>query len=354
MKLVVSFIIYISSFLVLHFVIDDIEFSSLENRTLAQVGDDFETYFADQFPFRNTFIALKSSTELVLKKTDNNGVFIGDDGYFLDKFGEVDESLMYRNIDYISNFGQSLNTYLLIAPTSTLILQEKLPLYAPTFDELQFIDTYYEGVEGSVTTVDVVNTLKTNDSEYIYYKTDHHWTTLGAYYAYVEFCEAYGLEATSLGQMDRQVVSESFYGTLFSKGNFVFAEPDTVEIFTPIKPEGVTVTYVLDNIVTNSVYEMSHADEKDVYSIFFDNNHPLVIVETEVQTDNKLIILKDSYANCFIPFLLPHFSEIHILDLRFLNIRIADYAREQQIEDVLLLYNTNNFAVENKFSLLGQ
>ncbi|OON97938.1 MAG: hypothetical protein ATN36_02100 [Epulopiscium sp. Nele67-Bin005] len=312
-----------------------------------QFVNDFELYFADHFPMRDKFIAIKSYTELFLQKTDNNGVFIGADGYFLNKFEEPDYEQATRNIDYINKFSQNFNTYLLISQTSTKVLEDKLPPYAQNYNEENFIEFFYKNIFANCINLgEMFNTYK---HDYIFYKTDHHWTTRGAYYGYVEFCKIYGISPIDL---KLETVSTDFYGTLFSKGNFSFATPDAIEIFVP--ENEVTVNYVGSNTITNSLYEMSYLETKDHYSIFLDNNHPLIQISTDAQTSKKLLIIKDSYANCFIPFLVGHFDEIHVIDLRYINFNIANYARTNNLEDILILYNSYNIANENKLSLLGE
>lgn len=362
-----SFIVYIGGFLGLHILAEDRTFSELENRNLSGLpkltkdtfisgdfGEDFEKYIADQFPSRDTFIALKSYTELMLQKKDNNGVYIGKDGYFLQKFEQPDQVLADKNVNYISKFAENLNVYFMLVPTATKIHEEKLPSFATPYDEKLFIDSFMDGLSDRVHKVDAFKLLKDHENESIYYKTDHHWTTLGAYYGYQAFCESYGIEPLGLEDFNRIQASEAFYGSLFSKGNFTFADPDTLEIFEPKDKVEMSVYYVNNNKTTDSLYEMSHLEKKDKYSVFLDNNHPLIEIKTSNKNGKKLAIIKDSYANAMIPFLVQHFEEIHVLDLRFLNMPIAEYLRGVGVEDVLMLYNVQNFATLNKLSLLGK
>ena len=363
----VSFLAYIGGFFALSLIAKDRTFSELENRTLATkpqftmeklfngtYGKEVETYIADQFPLRDGFIALKSGTELALQKKENNGVYIGADDYFLQKFETPDMELMNKNIGYINQFGENFNLYFMLAPTATKIYEDKLPSFATPYDEKLFIDTVTNGLNDKIHKIDVFSKLEAHKEENLYYKTDHHWSTLGAYYGYEAFCEAYGIEPMPTTAFDRVVGSDTFYGSLFSKGNFTFAKPDTVELFIPKDGSQLEVFYMADNKTTDTVYEMERLEEKDKYTVFLGGNHPIITIKSDINNGKKLAIIKDSYANALIPFLTQHFEEIHVLDLRFLNMPIGTYMNQNGIEDALMLYNVQNFAVVNQLSLLGK
>ncbi|MBE6024323.1 MAG: hypothetical protein E7231_14255 [Cellulosilyticum sp.] len=362
-----SFIAYIGFFFIFQLIHPKQSFSELENRNLATMpsfsietlldgsfGSDFETYIADQFPLRNNFISIKSNSEHLLQKKENNGVFIGKDGYLLQNFEKPDMELAYRNATYISNLAEHFNVYMALAPTATKVLEDKLPMYASPYDEGQYITDFYNALSDNVHKVPVLETLieQSSTNNQLYYKTDHHWTTLGAYYAYSSFCNVAGITPTPLDAFDIETVSTDFYGSLFSKGNFTFIEPDSLQIFYPKVDNPLSITNVLEETTSDSLYDYSYLEAKDKYSVFLDGNHPLIQIKTSVKNGRKLLILKDSYANCFVPFLASHYEEIEILDLRLANFPIQTYAKENQIDDILLLYNVQNFNAEGKLSLL--
>ncbi len=360
-----SFIIYITSFFALQLLAKDKDFSELENRNLSTMphfskekllkgafSKDFEKYIADQFPFRNQFISLKAYTELALQKKDNNGVYIGKDGYFIQDFTKPDMELAQRNAGYINNFAKSFNVTLLLAPTSTKVLADKLPSFATPYDEGTYLKDFTALLSSQIKVVPVLDTLLLKKEEPIYYKTDHHWTTLGAYYGYTALCSDLGLTPLALDNFEISMASDSFYGSLFSKGNFTFAKPDTLLFFDAKSRPELEVTYVAENKTTDTLYALSHLQTKDKYSVFLDNNHPLIKIKTSLNNGKKLMIIKDSYANCLIPFLTNHYEEIHVLDLRFLNMPLRSYATQNGLEDALFLYNIQNFSTEGKLSLL--
>ncbi|PHV69996.1 hypothetical protein CS063_12680 [Sporanaerobium hydrogeniformans] len=359
------FLLYIFSFFVFQLLGKDKAFSELENRNLSLLpsfsqekffsGDfskDFEKYIADQFPFRNHFISMKAYSERTLQKKDNNGVYIGKDHYFIQNFIKPDMELAKRNATYINDFAKHFNVTLLLAPTSTKILEDKLPPFATPYDEGRYLEDFITLLSGDIKVIPVLETLLAKKNEPIYYKTDHHWTTLGAYYSYRTLAHELGFTPLELNDFDIINASSSFYGSLFSKGNFTFAQPDNLQLFHFKNPPQLEVTYVAENRVTDTLYEYSHLKSKDKYSVFLDNNHPIITIKSSINNGKKLMLIKDSYANCLIPFLTHHYEEIHVLDLRFLNMPLKSYATENGFEDILFLYNIQNFSGEGKLSLL--
>lgn len=363
----ITFALYILGLFGLQATLKDQTFSELENRTLATkpkftpsslldgtYTDNFESYIADQFPLRNQFISIKSNTEKLLQKKENNGVFIGAHDYLLQKFNAPDMALARKNADYINKLASEFNVYVALAPTATKILEHYLPPFSPTYDEKTYINDFYSFLSPKVKTIDLITPLKAHNTEPIYYKTDHHWTTLGAYYGYTTLADKLGFTPLPLDAFNIQTVSSNFYGSLFSKGNFTFSKPDEVQIFYPKKPIQMKVRYEATDTETDSPYALNHLDKKDKYSLFLDGNHPLIKITTSVKNGKKLLVIKDSYANCLVPFLTAHYEEIQILDLRLLNMPLTTYCHEENINDILLLYNVQNFSVEAKLSLLNK
>ena len=360
----ITFLVILFLMPVLHVAGKDKEFSELENRTLAQLpkveaaavldgsfGDATEDYLADQFPFRNQFLSIKLAVELVMGKTESNGVFIGKEGQLLQNFKQPDLKLLKKNTGYINSLGKEIKTWFLLAPTATSVYKEKLPPFASPYDERLYMKKVKKALSKDISFVDASKMLDTYKEEYIYYKTDHHWTTLGAFYAYQQLCEEMGIEPKTLEEFDREKIEE-FYGSLYSTGNVTFAKPDFLEIFYPKEAMTIEVENVAEGTVSDSLYAEEYLAKKDKYSVFLNNNQPLLIIRSSAGNGKKLLIAKDSYANCFIPFLTAHFEEIHVLDLRYLNFSVKNYALQNGIEEVLLLYNVQSFAADTKLSLL--
>ena len=353
----IVFLGFIFGFGTLHAIIPDKEFSESENRVLGQLPmfsweslkdgrftKKFEEYIQDQFPFKDKFVALKSDMERLRLKGENNGVYFGDDNRLLEKFYKPNE-LLDKNIEAINSFIEKINgvkSYVMIVPTATKIYEDKLPKYAVNYDQMQVIDSLKSKIKNG-TVIDVYDELIDKKDEYIYFKTDHHWTMRGAYYAYKELANEVGFEALELDEFKTKIVTNDFKGTFYSKANNIHLPADSMEIFEPKEEKEYKIYYDMGTEEHNEIFVWSHLEKKDKYSLFLDGNHALVDIETNVDNGKKLVVIKDSYAHSLIPFLTNHYEEIKILDLRYFNMDVYKYIQEIGANEVLFLYNIKTF-----------
>ena len=337
--------------------------SEMENRILAQkpiftwkdlkngkFTSKYEEYITDQFPFRDLWVSVKSNTERILQKKDNKNVYLGKEGYLLQKPEALDKELLSKNIDAINKFADNnrdLKTYFLLAPNSVEILKDKLPPFANTYDQYSVINDIKSSLKPNVNFVDIYDDFKQHKEEYIYYKTDHHWTSLGAYYAYNKLGSIMEYKPLAIKDFDIDKVTDEFYGTLYSRGNFTFIKPDSIHLFKSKGDSSVKVEYLDDEKESNNLYEPKHLKTKDKYSVFLDGNHALTTIKTDLNNGKKLLVLKDSYAHSLVPFLTNHYEEIHMIDLRYFNMPVQQYMKEYDIKEVLLLYNFLSFTEDN-------
>ncbi len=358
---VTIFLLILSGMSVFGFAAGDERYSEKENRYLAikpdldsgnllngKYQEDYETYLADKTIFRNKWIELKTYIELASLKKDVNGVYFGKDNYLIarqdtDKFEteNADKNCKYLE-EFVDNYKKNTDICVMLVPNTSEILKKKLPKYAYNFNETRYINDIYKKI-GEDNTVDVNEILKAHKDEYLYYKTDHHWTTLGAYYAFTEYADKTGI---NIEKYTTKLVTDKFYGTMSSKANLEI-EADKVYIYEPDKEEEVSVRYNNSTELKDSLYEMSALDKKDKYSIFLGGNNPLVQITTNAENDRKVLVIKDSFAHCFIPFMISGFSKIDVVDLRYYNESIRKMIEEGGYTDILVLYNVGNF-VEDK------
>lgn len=352
-SLIYIFFGIIFSISILDILIPNKEFSQLENRKLISSVDftvdkfvngsfskKYEEYVNDQFIGRDYWINLKSRSEYALGKLENNNVIYGDDGYLFEKFSLIDEKRINTNKEAIKTFvhNSNLKVSLMIVPNSYEIYNEKLPMEAPVIKQEEFIDEIYNDIENS-NNISLVEVMKKNKNKYIYYKTDHHWTTYGAYLAYCEFIKSIGEIPVNIENM-KEIEVNNFYGTYFSKAK-------------PFNVKGDILSYYdIENISMdigenkyNSLYDYSKLNIRDKYSAFLMGNNPLTIITNkENKNGKKLLVFKDSYANSLIPFLTYNYEEIHVIDLRTFNIKVSDYVKENDFEETLIIYNFINLS----------
>lgn len=364
--MIIMFLLFIAVVVIYNIITPVKKFSEAENRYLqqkphfsfdrlvsGQFTRDFEKYIADQFPSRDGWIAVKAYSEKVSGKKENNNIYIGKDGYMFQKFAEHDENETRDKINAINSFAGELvavNKYFMLVPNSVEILKEKVPGYAPNADEKKFISKVKKGLSKDIKFIDVYDTLYSKRNENIYYKTDHHWTTKGAYYAYTSFAKALGIKPQGSDDYNINKVTDSFYGTSYSTGGFRSIKPDSIELYVPKQNEKYEVTFSENGKKSDSLYNMDSLKQKDKYNVFLNGNHPLVTIKTNSSSKKKILIIKDSYANSFVPYLTSQFSEVYLVDLRYYDDDIIELIKNNNIDNVLILYNGITFSEDSSIS----
>lgn len=361
-------------------------FSELENRVLEsrpawswqhlftnQLTAQTERFVDDHFPLRSSWVKIKSTLEQWRLQQENNGIYKGKDGYLFEKFAAPDLELVRHYTEIISKFAfnhQDARIVFMLAPNSIGMYPERLPYLASTYpqDEVHaFIANVIAegGLDHShLSFIDGFEVLRPHaaDDEPIYFRTDHHWTTCGAYWAYQAYAEQMGWQPLDEHDFEIKTVSQSFLGSYHTRSQFTRLKPDDIQIYIPRMPLRTDITIVDTGEIMDGLYAKQFLSKKDQYSYFLGGVHALLVlhnerphIENNIQSGlenkndfhmDKLLVIKDSYAHNFIPFLTHHVEEIHVIDIRYYNGKVSDYLREQDIKDVVFLFNTQSY-VEN-------
>lgn len=371
---IVVFLLFIFGITTISLLKEDIAFSENENRYLAgkpelSVNDllngsfetNYEEYIEDQFILRDTWISLKTGFDLVINKKDVNSVYFGKDNYLIEKHDEVElnSSQAWKNYYYLQNFVEKYkglnfeSLKVMLVPNSIEIMKNKLPDYLKPYSQKTLISKI-NNIIGTEYTVNLAEKLKKHNKEYIYYRTDHHWTTLGAYYAYNIWCDEIGIIPNTLDDFKKTLASDEFYGTIDSKVN-IKIKPDSIYLYDLIDEElNYTIKYNGGENTTNSLYNMEALETKDKYSVFLGGNNPLLEIETNVKNGKNLLIIKDSYAHSLVPFLINNFEKITVVDLRYYNLPLSNIINKKMYTDILVLYNIATLSADNNiFKILN-
>ena len=340
--------------------------SELENTTLTQrpavtaqilssaglnrFFNDYTQYTKDQIPGRDAWISLQSFVETaLLQKTQSGGVLLGDHGQMFDRtYGLVssEERTLPRNVAAVGALAGRYpgKVYVMVAPAASAIYPERVPAHAPLLEEEGYIRQIQAAVEeaGGVY-IPLQDALAAHKDEYIYYRTDHHWTTLGAYYAYDQLCQTLGLVP-----FDRSahtaVDVENFYGTFYSRARTWNAKPDVLTYYqldAPLTIYQVTGPGMPGEGQTTGLYDLAKLDAYDKYAAFLHGNNGLSRVEGEGQ--GRILVIKDSYANSLVPFLTANYADIDVIDLRNYNYGLDALIQENQYDQILVLYSFDSF-----------
>jgi hypothetical protein len=366
------FCVFLGGLLAWHLLLPDRDRSDVENRTLARFPEfswedlkdgsftkGVEEYFADQFPLRDQWTGLKARAEQVLGKREFNGVYLCGDA-LIAKVEPPKDGLEEKNLSYVSRLAErtELPVYLGLIPSAAEIWRDRLPRGAESWDQAAFIARAAE-LEG-VEPIDFLTALRDHAGERtwegIFYRTDHHWTTLGAYYGHAALMETLGRgeevpEPEAVKARDLPV-SNGFQGTLYSQSGIHWLEPDSIEFW--VEESGLTVTSWRDGTPKEAgLYDWDYLGKKDKYSAFLGGNQPLCVIQNP-EGEGKLLVIRDSYADSLAPFLALRFEEVHLLDPRYYRYSAAKYAEDKGLDAIAVVYSVPNFITDRNLVLLTQ
>ncbi len=358
----------------------DRPYSDTENRYLAarpafswkslfagEFTKEYEAYVSDQFPQRDRLVGLKTRMEALLGKTETKNVWLADEEYlivnhpaadFESELAEKNSRALAKAVSYYAEALGDDHVRVLLIPTASQILTAKLPRNSRPYDQSQYLEKVRAAIGQDTAKdifVDIESVLSAHAEEYIFYRTDHHWTTLGAFYAYQAWAESLGL--TPLTDSALRPVSEQFLGTTWSKLH-AMGKADVISVYDSKRP--VVLTHN-QQTQTEGFYDWEALKQHDQYAVFLGGNDGLLEIRpprpeatSTGKTDNGepagrapvLLIVKDSFANCFIPYAAEHYETILVADLRYLNMSLQALAEQYAVTDVLILYNIQAFATD--------
>lgn len=319
--------------------------------------EKYEMYLSDQFPGRDMWVQVQTDTARLLGKSISNGVYFGKDDYLLEYHtdAEFETKQERKNIKALAKLVKQIaddySVHVMLVPTKTWTLQQKLPFCAPTYDEQKMYDSLNEqlGELADSVVVLVQETLLSHRDEEIYYRTDHHWTTLGAWYGYQSFLKAVGRDE-NLAEKKRAfvTVSDDFLGSTYAKVNQT-SKKDVIEVYEP--KADLDVVYNMGATDLTTLFDPSYLKSSDEYSYFTGGNQAIIEITGGEPNGKTLLVIKDSFANCMVPFLAEDYEKVIVVDLRQLNVGCQAILDSFRPTDVLILYNTAQFAQDSEFAL---
>ena len=287
----------------------------------------------------------------------------GGSGYGLYYFTQpaADKFAATMNQVY-SNVKDKVNMYVMICPISAGVMLDQTVLDdMGCSDEKAAIDYIYGKMDEGIHTVSAFDNLRKHNAEYIYFHTDHHWTALGAYYAYEEFCKEKGIQPNPIEGF-QTMEFPGFLGTFVSSSNnnaALTANPDTVVAYVPNGTNAMTMHYtngsVVDWFVINDV---SSYAKSELYATFVGGDRPFSYAHNPNITDGSAVmVIKDSYGNAFIPFLIDHYEYVYWVDARYTSNTISQMVADYNIQDVIYqvqIYNSSTDNMLGKYAAIGQ
>jgi hypothetical protein len=361
------FIILLFLVMIINVIVPDREESELENRALEQrprfnlttiLSGDFmeqwEEYLSDQFAGRDTWRSLKVSLDRLGGARKENDIYIGKDGQLMEDIEVPDDGRLEANLTAIRDFAETyedIPVTMMLVPDAACILNDSLPAFARVEDQRQMFSMAERKLGDTVNWVDTVSILNNHKSEKLYYKTDHHWTTQGAFYVFQDAAETLGIEGDVSDDFVSYTVTDSFNGVLAASSGVGLDEMEQIDIYAPTGgDDDVVVNYVDEGRKTTSLYDSSKLETRDKYGVFLGGNTSVVDIRTVSTSQKRLLVVKDSFADCFIPFLAPYYREIVVVDPRYYSGTMQDIMDSYRITDALILYSGNTFFTDNNIS----
>ncbi|WP_301897138.1 DHHW family protein [uncultured Holdemanella sp.] len=354
--------------LVINIIVPDKDISFVENRSLQKfpeinktsfVDGSFENkmsnWFGDQFVGRNGLIHLRYGVLKLMGQKKINDIYLCGK-QLIEDTKLPNKTQLSRNLNAINAFTEKhsdVDTSFMLIPNAVYVQNKRLPYFSDENDQGKIMDSIYNTLDSSVYSFDARKTLKKHSEEYLYYKSDHHWTSLGAFYTYQAWQKQQGNDDVSLKDYDQYVVSNNFRGTL-ANGSGSFGIKDDITIFVN---KNLSDYYVQEPKQKNkgSIYDSSFLKTKDQYSVFLGGNKDIQRIELNNNSKRHLLLFKDSYANSFVQFIMNDYCSITIVDPRYYRDDIEKVMQEDLITDVMYLYNTNTFVEDTSLAdVLGE
>jgi len=363
------FLFVVFGFFIVSFIIPDKDFSYNENRELAQKPElsienifsgkfmeEFESYVTDQVYLRDEFVTFSTNIKLLLGQKEINGVYFSNN-YFVEKFQEtdIDIELLNKSKEFISTFLKNhSNAKIAIIPTAGGVVDGLYPKYSNNVNQEELIKEIYNSV-GSAQSIDIFEYLKNHQEENIYYRTDHHWTTLGAYYGYEAIMDAFGMEIIGLDKYNKEVVDNKFQGTIQSKVNYDIGYDEIIKYVPTFEVDYLMTLNEDKSTETNSLYDEKKLTSKEKYAVFLGGNNAATrIKNASVENNKKILIIKDSYSHCMTPFIVNNYSEVLLLDMRYFMGGIDTFLNGEEFDDILIMYNLKNLVEDRNLIRLNK
>lgn len=332
---------------------------SMEDWVTDDYPERLQSYVDDRVALRQTWISAKCFVdEMLLGMTEESGILLGKDGQmFTGTFESAGENEQFaKNVAALSTFAETseVPVTVMIIPSPATILSDRLPANAPMASEAAMLEELKSELAPQCTVLEERGTLEAHRDEYIFYRTDHHWTTLGAYYAYADFCEAKGMKPCE-PDWEQAVSVPDFYGTHYAKTRYALTKPDTICYF-PVE-ESMTVYRVTGDAAFEANEEQAVINEEqfekyDKYAAFLDGNNGYSTIPGEGK--GRILVVKDSYANCFVPFLLANYEQVGVVDYRNYAYNLPNLVEKEDYDEVLFLYSMQGFAADTGLAAINR
>lgn len=343
------------------------EISFQENRKLAQLPDlsiseflsgkssvKLMNFFSDQIAGRSRFIKIYADISSGNGESKINGVFANENMLLNGNINlsGISDSVVNRVNNFAEKYSSSF--YFIAVPSSDGIYSNLLPEYIPDDFQSEQIQNFYDRLSPGIRKINAFNILKNFSDEYIYYRTDTKWTAYGAYCVYRTAIQKLGFIPVAYDKFTIEHVTSGFRGNLYNISQCDIAKNDFIDIYysDSINIQSITAYDQNLNQSSRSLYDKSFLNSRYMYNIYLGEDAPALKIKTSVNNNKKLMVIKDSCADCFIPFLTQHYSEITVISADYSGFSFTDYFNVNSYEQILFVCSAENLTNPDMLDIL--
>ena len=317
-----------------------------------------ESYLSDHFPGRELWVGANAYLENAEGRGATEDIVRGTDGWLFTAPVSDDRETLWDNMQAITTFveKQSVPVTMMAVPSAGAVVSGKLPARYLPYSDADLLEEARRIAGNTLHWVDLYTDFcSAEQPERLYYRTDHHWTSEGAYRAYCLLMEELGQSSVPRDDFTVEQIS-GFYGTSYSKSGLWLTEPDTLELWTGSDIQAVTTVYDAnraDPVTRDGMFFREYLEDADKYPVFLSGNHARVHIETNADSGKRLLVIKDSYAHALAPFLAEEYSTIDLIDLRYFKQQtISSWLEENPADEILLVYGLSSLAEDKNLQWL--
>lgn len=316
---------------------------SVEKILSGDFGNEIETYMADHMPLRDFFVGVNSYFELFTGQGRVSDIYLTKDNALVEAPIDMNDSNMEKNMKAINKFSENLNIPVdfMVVPSSGWASRNNISKPSNEYKDSEHIEKIYSMCSPKINTVNVTDIF---DSPSMYYKTDHHWNSLGAYCAYESYMKSIDKAYKTKDEFTVEIV-DGFYGSTYSRAALWLTSPEEIELWNGSK--NITVTNETDEAGHKGVFYKDRLNETDKYTVFLDGNHSVVKIHNpDAKTKETLLVVRDSYSNCLGGFLCETYENVILVDLRYYKKPISELCKSESVNNVLICYSLHNFLTD--------
>ena len=317
-----------------------------------------ESYLSDHFPGRELWVGANAYLENAEGRGATEDIVLGTDDWLFTAPVSDDRETLWDNMQAITTFAekQSVPVTMMAVPSAGAVVSDKLPALHMPYPDADLLEEARRIAGNTLHWVDLYTDFcSAEQPERLYYRTDHHWTSEGAYRAYCLLMEELGQSSVPRDDFTVEQIS-GFYGTSYSKSGLWLTEPDTLELWTDSDIQAVTTVYDAnraDPVTREGMFFREYLEDADKYPVFLSGNHARVHIETNADSGKRLLVIKDSYAHALAPFLAEEYSTIDLIDLRYFKQQtISSWLEENPADEILLVYGLSSLAEDKNLQWL--